>query len=176
MKIKLILSVSLLFGIAGVAFANGLAGQRLEKTVGPYIIDIGTDQSLAPQADVPIRFDFNLLDAASRNPLPFTDVDVYMTTADNKSLADADLAIAPSGPTLFTYAFPAGGNYNLQVTFYNGSKLLADGTFPITLGGAVTAGGTSDEARYLIFGMLIGGFVALVGKSFFVSIRNRVRK
>src|SRR5438093_473048 len=84
-------------------YANGLAGQRLEKNVGQYTIDIGTDQEFTPQSGVPVRFDFNLLTVSSRSPVNFTDVDVYVTQND-QPLVDSDIAFAKSGPTLFTYS------------------------------------------------------------------------
>jgi hypothetical protein len=37
------------FAIEAAAFANGLGGQRLEKVVDNQIVDIGTDQTSAPQ-------------------------------------------------------------------------------------------------------------------------------
>ena len=42
---KRIFAVILGLALAHGVFANGLGGERLEKVVGDYIVDVGTDQT-----------------------------------------------------------------------------------------------------------------------------------
>ena len=176
---------SILFSLALplLGLANGLPGQRLEKDLGNYVIDIGTDQDFTPQAGAPVKFDFYLLGGQSgvtlpgglrisaRNPAPFTDLNVRILQ-DGKPFLESDVAYAQHGPTFLTYAFPNGGEFTLQTTFYSKDDKLADASFPITIGGdtAPGSGGGSSSGGLLsfifgsIFGVVIG---AVVG--FFVS-------
>lgn len=143
--------------LASSVNANGLAGQRLEKNVGQYVVDIGTDQEFTPQPGGPVRFDFNLLKSGDRTPVNFTDVDVYITK-DGVPLMDSDVVIAKSGPTLVTYTFPESGAYSLETTFFNQDSRLADATFPLTIGGSgsSSSNGGGNSGRYLAFGVALG--------------------
>ena len=149
-----LLIILIAFAATSVARANGLGGQRLEKVIGSQIVDIGTDQKSAPQAGLPIQFDFNLLKSDSRDNIPYTDVVVFITE-NGKTMLDTDIAMAQSGPTLLTYNFSEGGNYNMEVSIYDKTKTLADASFPLTIEGAA-ATDPNSKALYIAGAVLIG--------------------
>jgi hypothetical protein len=141
----------------GVVFANGLAGERLEKVVGDQIVDIGTNQTSTAVAGEPIQFDFNLLRSDTRDPLPNTNVMVDIGQ-DGKSLINSDL-ISEQPVTLLVYTFPEAGKYTLTVTFYDKSRMpqeLATASFPLTISGSTI----TTRALYVaaLFASMIVGF------------------
>jgi len=132
---KRIIPVILAFVFAGVVFANGLGGERLEKVVGDLIVDIGTDQAGTPVAGAPIEFDFNLLRSDSREPVTLP-TNIGIDIAHNgKSLLNCDL-ITETPNTFLFYSFPEGGIYTLKVTFFDTKRSppqLATASFPLTI-------------------------------------------
>ena len=179
-RISISFAALTLLALAATVSANGLPGQRLEKDLGTYVIDIGTDQEFTPQAGAPVKFDFNLLSGQAgvtlpgglsvpaRNPVPYTDVNVRVIQ-DGKPLAESDIAYAQSGPTFFTFAFPTGGTFTLQTTFYSKDKQLADASFPLTIGGdAGPSGSSSGGGRSFVLGLIVGIVIGVV-IGFFVS-------
>jgi hypothetical protein len=132
---KLILPAFLLLAFAGVTFANGLGGERLERVVGDTIVDVGTDQTATPVAGEPIEFDFNLLRSDTRDPLT-TPTSIGIDIGHNgKSLVNCDLITEMPNTFLF-YVFPEGGDYTLKVTFFDSRRSppqLATATFPLKI-------------------------------------------
>ena len=104
--------VIMAFTIAGLSFANGLPGQRLEKLVGDLIVDIGTDQTSTAVAGKRIEFDFNLLDSSTREPVTNTSVGVEIEH-NGQSMVNCNLITDPQITFLF-YTFPEPGNYTLK--------------------------------------------------------------
>ena len=132
---KVIFPVLLLLALAGVTFANGLGGERLERVVGDTIVDVGTDQTATPVAGEPIEFDFNLLQSDTRDPLT-TPTSIGIDIGHNgKSLVNCDLITEMPNTFLF-YVFPEGGDYTLKVTFFDSRRSppqLATATFPLKI-------------------------------------------
>ena len=173
-SLALLLMLPLAILSASRAHANGLAGQRLEKNIGAYVIDIGTDQEFTPQAGAPVRFDFQLLDTATRQLVPFTDVNVFFSL-DGRPLLDGDLVAAQNGPTFLTYNFPQNGTYTFQVAFYKSSKELGTAEFPLVIGSGneSSSGGGGSTTRSFVLGSIIG---ILLGAFFGAEIVLRFRK
>jgi len=162
---KRILLVLMALAIAEAAFANGLAGERLEKVVGDQIVDVGTDQESTPVAGEPIEFDFNLLSSDTREPLTYP-TSVGLDIGHNgKSLVNCDL-VAELPNTFLFYAFPEPGNYTLKVTFFDKNRdrqELATAVFPITISGPRGRTGALHYAEIflsLLFGLLGGYWIA----------------
>ena len=153
---RIIPLIAMALTIGGSALANGLGGQRLEKVVNNQIVDIGTDQTSAPQAGKPIQFDFNLLKSDTRAAIPCTNVDVNVTR-NSSTLLDSDLIMEPP-LTLAVFTFPDVGDYTLKVTFYNNDTQMATASFQLAIGGA------PDRTRWLYGGAIgVGILLGLVG-------------
>ncbi len=125
----ILLGSSLMLSGAPVAYGNGLPGQRLEQTVGDYIIDVGTDSVASPLSGQPITFDFAPLQKNTRAALSYTSVAVNIQK-DNNVLLNGTLRAASDGPTYLTFTFPEEGTYLLSVSFFNGNKELVKGALP----------------------------------------------
>jgi hypothetical protein len=157
--------IILALAIAEAAFANGLGGQRLEKVVGDFIVDVGTDQPSTPLAGRPIEFDFGLLQSNTRQPVNLATSVGIDIGHDGKSMVNCDLVVEPP-ITFLIYTFPEPGKYTLTVAFFNehlGQQRLAIATFPLTISG--TKG--NNRALYLavlcasiILGLLAGYWAA----------------
>lgn len=163
MKIKFGLLIPLLlFSVAATTHANGLGGQRLEKVVGQYLVDVGTDQEFAPIAKTPILFDFNLLASDTRDIINYDIVHVRIAENEN-ALLEKDLPMAPVGPTLLSYTFEKRGGYILQVMFSKKGKELAGAIFPLAIESLDTNSGMLTYFTSLFLGNLdiIGGVLAL---------------
>ncbi len=122
------------------AEANGLAGLRLEKVVGPYIIDIGTDQFAAPEPGTPIQFDFNLLSSSTREYLSFDHVAVEIKNPDSGDLLKKDLPESQDGFTALTVVFPKAGLYTMDVNIFKDNKSATSASFQIQIGAPVSTG------------------------------------
>jgi hypothetical protein len=162
---KRILPVIFALLLAGAAFANGLGGERLEKVVGDYIVDIGTDQTSTPVAGEPIEFDFNLLQSDSREPIGLA-TNIGIDIAHNgKSTLNCDLITEEPNTFLF-YSFPEGGTFTLKVTFFDTKRSppqLATASFPLKISGARNRLGLLYPAAGLacvLLGLLSGYWVA----------------
>jgi hypothetical protein len=103
-------------------------GQSLERAVGDYVVDVGYD-SFEPRALESIRFDFQIFLSESREPAPFTDTWVRVMEGDNLLFAGF-LAKPIFGLTGMSYAFPAGGIYEVTVRFQNDDTTVAEASFP----------------------------------------------
>ncbi len=155
--VRLVIPIVAVLAFAGIVFANGLPGQRLEKVVGDLIVDIGTDQTLTPVAGEPIEFDFNLLESDTRDPVNSTSVGVDIGH-NGKSMVNCDL-ITEAPLTFLFYTFPEAGNYTLKVTFFDKSRALATASFPITISGSwvrMRAAYIAVMFLIIIVGVLVG--------------------
>jgi hypothetical protein len=145
--LKRIILVILALAIAEGVLANGLGGERLEKVVGDFIVDVGTDQTATPVAGEPIEFDFNLLQSDTREPVTLpTSVGIDIER-NGKPMVNCDLI--PEAPATFLfYNFPEGGTYTLKVTFFDARRTppqLATASFPLT----ISAAGSNRRALYI---------------------------
>ena len=118
--IAIIVALALAPGLLG----NGLAGERLEKVVGEFIVDVGTDQTSTPLAGQPIEFDFNLLQSETRDPVNLATSVGIDIGHNGKSMVNCDLV--PELPMTFLYyTFPEGGDYTLTVSFFDSKRETA---------------------------------------------------
>jgi len=157
---KRVLLIILTLAFSGVALANGLGGERLEKVVGDLIVDIGTDQSGTPFAGEPIEFDFNLLRSDSREPVTLP-TSIGIDIAHNgKSVLNCDLITEQPNTFLF-YSFPEGGKYTLKVTFFDAKRSpsqMATASFPLTISGSRNK--MSVMVPVALFACIVVGLVA----------------
>ena len=115
--IAIIVALALAPGLLG----NGLAGERLEKVVGEFIVDVGTDQTSTPLAGQPIEFDFNLLQSETRDPVNLATSVGIDIGHNGKSMVNCDLV--PELPMTFLYyTFPESGDYTLTVSFFDSKR------------------------------------------------------
>jgi hypothetical protein len=153
--------------VAGVVFANGLGGQRLEKVVGDLIVDVGTDQTSTPVAGKVVEFDFNLLKSDTRKPVGTTSVGIDIEHDGGMSMVDCDIITQPT-ITSFFYTFPEGGDYSLKVSFFDKDRVLATASFPLAILGS------EGKMRALYIGALLvciffgalGGYWAALKRSY----------
>ena len=170
-QLKRILFMFLVCAMTEGAFANGLGGERLEKTVGDLIVDVGTDQPSTPVAGQPIEFDFNLLQSSTREPINLATSVGIDIGHNGKSVVNCNLIVDPS-ITFLIYSFPEPGNYTLTVAFFNknlGQQRLAMATFPLTISGA------KGNSRTLYFAALLTTLIVGVLAGYAVS-RNRAAR
>lgn len=165
---KTCIAILVALALAPGLFGNGLAGQRLEKVVGDFIVDVGTDQTSTPLAGQPIEFDFNLLQSETRDPVALATSVGIDIGHNGKSMVNCDLV--PELPMTFLYyTFPESGDYTLTVSFFDSKREkpeLATAKFPLTI--PSPAGKIS--MRYLP--AILGGIlVGLVG--FYWGTRRR---
>jgi hypothetical protein len=135
---KAILAVILGLAIMPSVRANGLGGQRLEKVVGDWIVDVGTDQTSTPVAGQPIEFDFDLLQSNTREPVGLATSVGIDIQHNGKSVVNCDL-ITELPMAFLIYSFPEGGGYTLTVSFFDSKrekKELASAKFPLTISGS----------------------------------------
>lgn len=163
MKRAILVIVAL--AIAQAVFANGLGGERLEKVVGNFIVDVGTDQAATPRAGQPIEFDFDLLQSDTREPINLATSVGIDIGHDGKSMVNCDLVVEPP-ITFLIYTFPERGNYTLTVSFFNknlGQQRLATATFPLTISGSRG----SIRAQYLgvLLVIIILGLAAVYSRA-----------
>jgi hypothetical protein len=159
--LKRAIPIIVALAIAQAVFANGLGGERLEKVVGNFIVDVGTDQASTPRAGQPIEFDFDLLQSDTREPINLATSVGIDIGHDGKSMVNCDLVVEPP-ITFLIYTFPERGNYTLTVSFFNknlGQQRLATATFPLTISGSKE----SIRAQYLavLFVIIILGLAAV---------------
>jgi hypothetical protein len=152
--------IILALAIAEAPFANGLGGERLEKVVGDFIVDVGTDQPSTPLAGRPIEFDFGLLQSNTREPVNLATSVGIDIGHDGKSMVNCDLVVE-TPITFLIYTFPEPGNYTLTVAFFNknlGQQRLAIATFPLTISGPKA----NNRALYLavLFASITLGLLA----------------
>lgn len=162
--------LAVIVGLAIVqgVLANGLGGERLEKVVGDFIVDVGTDQTSTPLAGQPIEFDFDLLQSSTREPVGLATSVGIDIQHNGKSTVNCDL-IPESPMTFLIYSFPEGGDYTLTVSFFDSKrekKELASAKFPLKISGSIG----NIRSRYIPT-LLASLAVGLLG--FYWGIRRR---
>jgi len=126
----LVISACLLFS-PGVIFAHN-SGASLEKSVPPYIVDIGYDP-VRPVAGDRLLFDFTLVDTASTS-IPFDYVWVRIEK-DKRTILATGVTKAEYGPTSLLYAIPddLSGEMKLFARYQKGDAALAEADFTLSI-------------------------------------------
>lgn len=114
-----------------VLFAHN-SGASLEKSVPPYIVDIGYDP-VSPVAGDRLLFDFTLVDTASTS-IPFDYVWVRIEK-EKRTILATGIAKAAYGPTSLLYAIPEdlSGELQLFVRYQRGDESLAEADFIMSI-------------------------------------------
>lgn len=107
-------------------------GASFNATTSPYVIDVGYD-TIPFTAGQSVRFDFVLRDEKTGATVPFDQVWVRITSAQDTQLATG-LFHQPFGPTTLLYVFAAGGTYKIEPSFRSADGTeIAVASFPITV-------------------------------------------
>lgn len=108
------------------------SGASLEKSVPPYIVDIGYDP-VSPVAGDRLLFDFTLVDAAS-STIPF-DYAWVRIEKDKRTILATGIAKAEYGPTSLLYAIPddLSGEVRLFVRYQRDNESLAEADFTMMI-------------------------------------------
>ena len=146
------------FCLSGVASAAGNESLELKKTVGDYLIEI--DYPNPFQAQLPIVLNFFLTQTENQTSASFSDVSVTIFDSVEKHVIfQTDIPKKTGIATAATITFPYASQYEIDVSFNNGSTATALATFPVTVG-ASTDNNTNTE--WLTIGAGIGFILGLV--------------
>jgi hypothetical protein len=131
-RVRLIVfSLAFMLGIVSVmAHAGGLT---LERRSGPYLVDIGFDQTVI--AGDEILIDFALIenpDSPDWSIKPYTLLQVGLTR-NGKQVFSKDMPRQDFGKTFMVYTFPRSGDYELSARFMDRDTPLSDETFTVTV-------------------------------------------
>lgn len=158
----IILSIVLPF----VVVAHG-TGASHEEVVDGYVIDIGYDPAVV-EAGTQARFDFNILNDATKEVVPFTDIWLRITK-DNTTYFAGGVHKARIGLTGVSYIFPEEGEYEISVRYQNEGEAITEISFPLPVskGTQGATGGSTDSkvksailaACSLVVGLIIGYLV-----------------
>ena len=127
----LIVAIALCVTYPYALFAHN-SGASLEKSVPPYIVDIGYDP-VSPVAGDRLLFDFTLVDTASTS-IPFDYVWVRIEK-DSRTILATGIAKAAYGPTSLLYAIPEdlSGELQLFVRYQRDDESLAEADFLLNI-------------------------------------------
>lgn len=106
--------VLLLLLLAGLSFAHLATG--VDKEVGPYLLDVGWDP-YPPVAGEPAFFAINIVENGTFEKTDYTEAWVRFSKGDRISYAGA-MALE-EGSTSFSYEFPEGGEWDMDIRFGN---------------------------------------------------------
>jgi len=142
-------------------------GVPLEKSVGEYVIDVGTDASPIYAGNA-IRFDFDLKDAKTKDSKTYAQTWVRITNAESsRTWLATGLIRQPVGPSTLLYIFDTPGSYVLNVSFRDGNAdEIASSSFPLTVAAVDSTPVSFNVVVFLVslLVVLIGGFA--VGRWF----------
>ncbi len=138
----------------------------------PYLVDVDYAEA-AIVADSFGRFDFNLfVDAARQKGVEYTDLWVRITEQDSdgkrgRTLYAGSVARAQFGGTGFSFLFPKGGKYQLNVRYNDANKdewggTVAEAEFTLD----VLRGYDENKFNFGMefwVGLVAGLFVAMIG-------------
>jgi hypothetical protein len=128
-------------------------GVSYEDTIDGYEVDIGYSSPAPTTRDVVI-FDFNL--PASEAESTYTDVWVRVVSEEGTVVFASALHNAQFGGPRLSYLFPKAGTYTISARYENGSHVLFEASFPLTV--------IEEEGEGKPFSFdLIHGIVLLVG-------------
>lgn len=153
----------------GAAYAH-TTGVSREIPVGKYIIDAGYDPE-APRAGDRFLLDLNVLDMATRERLPFSDV--WVRIVDEKTRATlfaAGIAYADIGPTTVLLQLPTKVSNSIAISmrFEKGEDTMAEGTFTLPI--------APETRNYTDFAGVFGGAGAalvVIGAVYWFRSRSR---
>lgn len=135
------------------AFAHGV-GQSLEQVVGEYLVDIGYSAFELTSGET-VRFDFDVLDNNTREPVPFTDIWVRVSEG-HKTVFAGGIMRARLGATGMSMVFPSAGEYELRVRYQNNDTTVVEAAFPL-----IVVQGRDNAPRGNAWQFLIGGLGGL---------------
>ena len=140
------------------AIAHGNAAS-LERMSGPYLVDIGFDQT--PIAGEEILIDFSLIQdtsSAQSSMKPYSLLQVSITQ-NGKQIFAKDIAREDFGKTFIVYTFSRAGTYELSARFMDGDTQLSDESFTVAV-----APGQGTEIPWPAVGIAGAGIgVMLIG-------------
>ena len=153
-----IVGTVLIFSSVHSVFAHSF-GQTINESVGDYVIDIDYDTP-AIVARQPVRFDFNLLVATTREFVIFDNVGVAVRPGGTSGMTFAGVLSHPdAGSANMTLTFPQAGRYSLSVRYYVNDVVVAEAVFPFEVGG-VPAQGPLASLFTLAVGVVLGLAIA----------------
>ena len=148
---------TLLFGGAGSVYGHGF-GASFEQTVDGVTVDVGYQPELISER-FPIRFDFNLLEADTGEPIPFTDIWVRVYQ-ENTTYFAGGIQKARLGLTGLTQTFPVAGEYTFSVRFQNDGEVMSETSFPVIVEKSTSKGSgstsTLSQVVTLVVGLVVG--------------------
>ena len=169
MKIKKLLTIiSVIMSLAvyilpSYALGHG-GGQSMEKVVGEYLATLEYEELLFLEGE-PTRFDFELVNNATKESIEFTDVWVKVTEG-TKALFIAPIAKPGFGNIGMTYTFPVAGEYELNLRFQNKDTSIAEISFLLKV--EANEANTEKKTAALFVGWAGGGLIGLI-IGFFIS-------
>lgn len=149
------------------AFASAHGGQpSLEKTVGPYLVDIGFDRiGMRPGEEV--TFDFDLFTATGAlNFVKFTNVNVEFATKDGVTVHEQVVENEEVNVPSMKYTFNKAGTYVMHVTYMRGDEQIVYTTFELPVG--TTNGGLGrflNLLTYITAGVLVAFGLVIIFQS-----------
>jgi hypothetical protein len=154
-----LLLVALLFTPA--AATSHLAGGE-DRIVGDYLIDFGFEPVTLSTSERSTLV-FNLVNATSQEPIPFATA--WVRISDSSEAVFAGTFASENGNVPITFTFPRGGEYEITVTFGNGSQEITRTSFPIAVKNVAV------PQTLLLLGGVLGG----LGLAFIVVLAARMR-
>lgn len=164
-RIFALVALTVLSAVPLVTLSHG-DGAFFETTVGNYIIDIGYS-SPAPAVGEAVVFDFQIRDVGTKlisgSDVEFSDVWVRIES-EKKTLLATGLYNAEFGGPRLSYVFPEKGEYNVYARYENGSKSLAEISFPLVVVEESKRGNGIDLPPFVAFGAfgIVIGFAGAI--------------
>ena len=147
--------LALLFISTSSASAHTI-GASFESPSGEYLSDIGYD-TITFDAGQSVRFDFNLKQKTTKDPVPFDQVWIRIVHNGDTLLATG-IHQQVIGPTTLLFTFPEGGDYTLESSYRTGDEgdEIASSTFPISVSSTTSSTNWLLELGIFALGLCFG--------------------
>ena len=142
--------------LSAVSFAHLDTG--IDREVGPYLLDVGWEPDPL-EAGEPVFFAINVVEQNTFEKTNFSEAWVRFSKGDR--IAYAGSFHMKEGSTSFTYEFPEGGTWDLDIRFGNYSEKVELEVAPAK----------GLDSGFL--GWLAAGFFAIVAFGMLIWKRNR---
>lgn len=124
-----------------------------EATVNGYQIDIGYSTA-APTPEESVIFDFNL--PLVHEEVDYSDVWVRITSEEGSVVFASGIYNSTFGGPRLSYVFPDTGTYTIHARYENGSDILLETSFPITVVPSSSGSFPMPNIPGVVVGALLG--------------------
>jgi hypothetical protein len=158
----LLLSCVFLAAVVPLSLAHLDAGE--DKSVNGYIVDFGYAPAQPKYSDA-VTMSFNLVNETTQEVV--SPGRVWIRISDSKEIVFSGTFYPEAQHVVFEYRFPAGGDYGIDTTFYDGKGVLVKTSFQLHVGGG-------NSSWYMAAYALVAGIA--IGTILYFAIGSRKRR